>query len=65
MASEAHNIRAEAGRGDADRQEMPRSVKIGLYFVLGLIVTGALYLMAVRGDALLGDLAAIAALICG
>ena len=44
---------------------MPRSVKIGLYFVLGLIVAGALYLMAVRGDALLGDLAAIAALICG
>jgi hypothetical protein len=29
------------------------------------LVAGALYLLAVRGDALLADLTAIAALICG
>ncbi len=63
--SEAHNINTEAARGDADLREMPRSVKLGLYVLLGLLVSGSLYLLAVRGDALLGDLAAIAALICG
>jgi hypothetical protein len=44
---------------------MPRSIKIGLFTLLGAIIAGSLYLLAVRGDALLGDLAAVAALICG
>ncbi len=65
MASEAQNISADTGRGNADRQRMPRSIKIGLYVLLAAIIAGSLYLLAVRGDALLGDLAAVAALICG
>lgn len=63
--SEAQNIRADAGSEDTDRQQMPSSIKIGLYVLLGVIISGSLYLLAVRGDALLSDLAAIAALVCG
>lgn len=65
MASEVENngVGVEAERADAHR--MPRSVQIGLFVLLGLIISGSLYLLAVRGDALLADLAAVAALICG
>ncbi len=65
MASEVENngVGVEAER--ADPQRMPRSVQVGLFVLLGLIISGSLYLIAVRGDALLADLAAVAALICG
>ena len=38
---------------------MPRAVRIGLVLVLGGLVTSAVYLLAVRGEALLVDLAAL------
>jgi len=38
---------------------MPRSVRLGLVLALAALMTGALYLVAVRGEALLVDLAAI------
>ncbi len=44
---------------------MPFAVKIAMASLLVVLVSGGLYLLAVRGDALLADLAAVAALICG
>ena len=38
---------------------MPRSVQIGLLTLAGSIVLGAGYLIAVRGEAILADLAAL------
>ena len=48
---------AEAPARASDR--MPRGVRLGLVLVLGGLVTSAVYLMAVRGEALLVDLAAL------
>lgn len=45
--------------------EMPKPVRYAVVTALIGIVFGALYLLAVRGDALLSDLAGIVALICG
>lgn len=47
----------EVPAGAPDR--MPRPVRLGLMLVLGGLVTSALYLLAVRGEALLVDLAAL------
>ena len=44
---------------------MPAAVRRILFVVVTLLVAGGFYLLAVRGDALLADLSAIAALICG
>ena len=65
MASEVENNGVGVEAESADRHRMPRSVQIGLFVLLGLIISGSLYLVAVRGDALLADLAAVAVLICG
>lgn len=51
--------------GSRPSASMPRSVRLAVVVLLAAIVAGALYLLAVRGDALLADLAAVAALICG
>ncbi len=49
-----------AARAPAEVPErMPRAVRLGLMLVLGGLVTSAVYLMAVRGEALLVDLAAL------
>ncbi len=40
-------------------ERMPRSVRLGLTLALSSLMLGALYLVAVRGDALLVDLAAL------
>lgn len=40
-------------------ERMPRAVRLGLILVLGGLLTGAVYLLAVRGEALLVDLAAL------
>ena len=47
-------------RGPA-RQLLPSSVRRALFAALGLLLAGALYLVAVRGEALLLDLAALRA----
>jgi hypothetical protein len=65
VASKVENNGVGVEAESADRDRMPRSVQIGLFVLLGLIISGSLYLVAVRGDALLADLAAVAALICG
>lgn len=41
------------------RDRMPRGVRLGLVLVLGGLVTSAVYLLAVRGEALLVDLSAL------
>jgi hypothetical protein len=38
-------------------ERMPRAVRLGLPLVGGLVMSGALYLIAVRGNVLLLDLA--------
>ncbi len=40
-------------------ERMPRAVRFGLVMALGGLMTGAIYLLAVRGEALLVDLAAL------
>lgn len=40
-------------------ERMPRAVRLGLLLVLGGLMTSAIYLVAVRGEALLVDLSAL------
>lgn len=54
MASQSH-IRDV----DAARDRMPASVRRVLFGVVGALFAGALYLIAVRGQALLVDLSAL------
>lgn len=56
---------ASAADRTASGIQMPATVRRALFIVLSLVIAGGLYLLAVRGDALLADLSAIAALICG
>jgi len=53
MSDQTHDVR------------MPARVRWAIYVVLGLAFAGGLYLIAVRGDVLLADLSALAAMICG
>ena len=50
---------ADTDRGETDprRQAMPAGVRWTLLGGVGLLLAGALYLLAVRGEALLADLA--------
>ncbi|MBU2581737.1 MAG: hypothetical protein KJ622_08465 [Alphaproteobacteria bacterium] len=66
MTAEARETESKIARdGRRSSGSMPGSVRLAVGVLLAVIVAGALYLLAVRGDALLADLAAIAALICG
>ena len=53
-----HTEHAELGRETA-RQSMPGAVRWAVLGVVGLVLAGALYLVAVRGEALLFDLSAL------
>jgi hypothetical protein len=46
------------------RQAMPGAVRWTVVGVLGLVLAGALYLVSVRGEALLLDLAALGRIFC-
>jgi len=48
-----------ADAADSASDRMPRGVRVGLVMALAALMTGALYLVAVRGEALLVDLAAL------
>lgn len=48
----------EFGTREVGRQLMPAGVRRMLFAALGLVLAGALYLVAVRGEALLLDLSA-------
>jgi hypothetical protein len=45
--------------GTAARDKMPAAVRLIVFGVVGLLFSGALYLVAVRGQALLVDLSAL------
>jgi hypothetical protein len=47
----------EITRGE--RERMPAGLRYAVFGAVGLLLTGALYLIAVRGEALLVDLAAL------
>ena len=50
---------SEIGAREAERQLMPAGVRRTLLAGVGLLLAGALYLVAVRGEALLLDLSAL------
>jgi hypothetical protein len=51
--------RAQQERDEAGRDIMPASVRLALVAGVGLVLIGALYLISVRGHALLLDLSAL------
>lgn len=53
------------GPASVSTLQMPGWVRGTVFTVIGLAVAAGLYLLAVRGDALLADLSSIAMLICG
>jgi hypothetical protein len=44
---------------EAARQSMPSSARWAVFAAIGLVLAGALYLVSVRGEALLLDLSAL------
>ena len=54
--------RSETDESGEGRQLLPRRVRRALFAALGLLLAGALSLIAVRGEALLLDLATLRAL---
>ena len=53
----------EAAR-DRDASRAPRRLRLAVTLLAGLVCLGALYLLAVRGEALLLDLSAAAGMLC-
>jgi hypothetical protein len=53
--------RSDPGEREAARKLLPPRVRRTLFATLGIVLAGALYLVAVRGEALLLDLAALRA----
>ena len=49
----------EPAQRESARQPMPGNVRRALFAALGLVLAGSLYLVAVRGEALLLDLSAL------
>ena len=50
--------------GETDRQAMPGAVRWAVFAAIGLALLGALYLVAVRGEALMLDLSALGRIFC-
>jgi hypothetical protein len=59
MARLSQSAATEAAGARAAAARMPTAMRVLVLAALGLIVTGAAYLIAVRGEALLLDLAAV------
>ena len=49
---------------DAGRQSMPSGVRWAVVAAIGLVLAGALYLVSVRGEAMLLDLSALGRIFC-
>jgi len=49
---------------EAARQSMPGAVRWAVLAAVGLVLAGALYLVSVRGEALLLDLSALGRIFC-
>jgi hypothetical protein len=57
-------IEAANETGASRRRAMPAGVKLSIALVTGAVLLGAIYLIAVRGSALLLDFAAAVAAYC-
>ncbi len=64
MARPDHDSYASGGASGDGGERMPPAVRRTLLAGLGVLAAGALYLIAVRGPALLLDLAGMSALFC-
>ena len=60
METQSHTERER----DATRQSMPAAVRWTVLAAAGLLLAGALYLVSVRGEALLLDLSALGRIFC-
>lgn len=52
-------IEDSVGAASAAPEPMPRAVRFGLVSALGLLLSGAVYLIVMRGEAILVDLSAL------
>jgi hypothetical protein len=59
MAQQSQTAARPLGRRQALTERMPRALRTALLAVLGALLAGAAYLLAVRGEALMLDLAAV------
>jgi hypothetical protein len=59
MTQLSQSAAGERADGPGAGARMPTAMRLLLLTALGLLVTGAAYLIAVRGEALLVDLAAV------
>jgi hypothetical protein len=59
MAQQGHTAAGPLARRAARSERMPRVLRSSLIIVLGALLAGAAYLLAVRGEALILDLAAV------
>jgi hypothetical protein len=55
---------AQVREVDAERARMPAGVRWALLAAVGALLAGALYLIAVRGEALLLDLSSLSRIFC-
>jgi hypothetical protein len=59
MAQQSQMAAGPFARWQARTERMPRALRTGLLAVLGALLVGAAYLLAVRGEALILDLGAV------
>ena len=59
MAQQSHTAAGPLARRAPRGERMPRVLRTSLITVLGALLAGAAYLLAVRGEALILDLAAV------
>ncbi len=66
MAWDATDVHGSEGARESsvESTRMPSGVRMGLAAVITVLLVGALYLIAVRGEALLVDLAKLGAALC-
>ena len=58
MAEQSHSVAGPLPPRRAEREGMPRGLRRLLLALLGILLAGAAYLLMVRGEALIIDLAA-------
>jgi len=59
MAQQSQTAASPGARQRARSERMPRALLTSLLVALGALLAGAAYLLAVRGEALILDLAAV------
>jgi|SoiMethySBSTD1v2_1073268.scaffolds.fasta_scaffold1119233_1 hypothetical protein len=59
MAQQSPTVATPSAERQAPSPSMPRALRISLFAALGALLAGAAYLLVVRGEALIVDLAAV------